>query len=355
MASASAQVRIQNWELSIGQSPLEPLHLLLVFRSPTPCPGPPLILEQLITYSSLFGLISRISPVMDSKTNSVSVPPADLVEVKKPTSLLIAQFFLFPLIIIAICVGIFLLFGYITYEQKSPREYLSQIRTGSETQRWQAAYELSNLISKDKDKLRDGDFVRDVIAVYRSSRDDDPRVRQWLALTMGHIGDSRAVPSLMDGLNDEKVENQISTLWALGSIGDNAAVPGILKQLRNNEATVRKVAAYVLGAIKDPSAIHELQVALNDPSPDVRWSAAMSLAQMNDATGADLLMNLIDRNYVSNIEGMTAEQKSELMVNAIKCLGILKFEPAHDKIFALSHSDADLAVRDASLEALKKF
>ena len=160
---------------------------------------------------------------METKSTSVSIPsPDELVEVKKPTSLLIAQFFLFPLIIIAICVGIFLLFGYLTYEQRTPGEYLTQIRTGSGTQRWQAAYELSTIISRDKQKAAGTDFVHDVIAVYRNSRDDDPRVRQFLAIALGRLGDKRSVTPLLDGLNDTQVENQISTLLALGLIGDNA-------------------------------------------------------------------------------------------------------------------------------------
>ena len=51
-----------------------------------------------------------------TKTNSPALPPdEDLTEVRKPASLLIAQFFLFPLIIIGICVGIFLLFGYMMF------------------------------------------------------------------------------------------------------------------------------------------------------------------------------------------------------------------------------------------------
>src|ERR1051326_1426936 len=67
---------------------------------------------------------------METKTTPIPIPPAeDLVEVKKPTSLLVAQFFLFPLIIIAICVGIFLLFGYLTYEQRGPIEYLNDIQS----------------------------------------------------------------------------------------------------------------------------------------------------------------------------------------------------------------------------------
>src|SRR5215813_4275495 len=103
---------------------------------------------------------------MDTQKVPVTLaPPEDLVEVKKPTSLLVAQFFLFPLIIIGICVGIFLLFGYLTYEQRGPVEYLSDIQTGSGSTRWLAAVELSNQISSNT-KLKSPEFVQKVLALY---------------------------------------------------------------------------------------------------------------------------------------------------------------------------------------------
>ncbi len=68
-----------------------------------------------------------LSTMEAPNTNSASLPPdEDLTEVRKPASLLIAQFFLFPLIIIGLCVGIFLFFGYLTYEQRTPADYLER-------------------------------------------------------------------------------------------------------------------------------------------------------------------------------------------------------------------------------------
>ena len=142
---------------------------------------------------------------------------------------------------------------------------------------------------------------------------------------------------------------------ALGSIGDPSAVPDITRKLEAKDPAIRRTAAYVLGALKDPRAAHALTVALNDSSDDVQWNAAIALALVNDASGADILTRLLDRNYVNKLDGVTSDQKTQLVINAIKCLGLLKFEPAKDKIAALSQSDPDLAVRDASLEALKKF
>jgi HEAT repeat protein len=292
---------------------------------------------------------------METKSTSVSLPTEDeLLEVKKPTSLLIAQFFLFPLIIIAICVGIFLLFGYLTYDQKTPQEYLNDVRTGSQL-RWQSAYELSNIISAQKDKIRNTDFVNDLIKVYQGSREGDPRVRRFLALTMGHLGDVRAVPALVEGLEDTDTENQINNLLALGSIADKSATASVVQRLGSNDPAVRKMSAFVLSAIKDPAAIHDLQIALNDTSDEVRWYAAIALAQVHDAAGADVLTKLMDRGYLDQLQGFTPELRSQLLINAVKCLGILKFQPAKDRILALSQSDPDLGVRGASLEALKKF
>jgi len=282
----------------------------------------------------------------------METPEEQVVEERKPTSLLVAQFFLFPLIIIAICVGIFLLFGYLTFEQRSPREYLKSIQNGSESQRWQAAYELSNQVFSDKEKL-DEKFVGDMIAAYRTA--SDARVRKFLAVAIGNIKDKRAVVSLVEGLNDNDPENQIYTLSALALIGDNSAVPGVEKQLKHSDPSVRKFAAYVLGALKDPSAAQALQISLNDVNDDVRWSAAMALARMNDSAGASVLMKLMDHQFVDSVTDMTPRQKSELMVNAVKCLGLLKYEPAQNKLRELSRNDPDLAVRNASLEALKKY
>ena len=294
---------------------------------------------------------------MDTKSTSVSLPPPDdLVEVKKPTSLLIAQFFLFPLIIIAICIGIFLLFGYLTFQEKTPQEYLTEVRTGSELCcRWQSAYELSNIISSKKDRIRNTDFVNDLIRVYQDSRTGDPRVRRYLALTMGHLGDPRAVPALVEGLNDSDTENQMNNLLALGTIADKSATPSVVEQLRSSDAAVRKMSAFVLSALKDPAASRDLEVALNDSNDEVRWYAAIALAQINNAAGAQVLMKLMDRGYVDQLQGFTGDQKSQLLINAVKCLGILKFEPAKDRILALSRTDSDPAVRSASLDALEKY
>ncbi|HEX4999381.1 MAG TPA: HEAT repeat domain-containing protein [Terriglobia bacterium] len=304
-----------------------------------------------------------------SKPNVTPLPTEDEAqEARRPASLLIAQFFLFPLIIIGICVGVFVLFGYVVHEERSPESYLNDIQSHpgdgyfERNTRGQAAYGLSNAIVANKERIQKTDFPEKVLAVYEKSR-NDANVRQLLALTLGQLGEVKAVPALLEGLGDSPIESKINALWALGAIGDNAAVPGVLGVLHHEDPAVRRMAAYVLGAFKDRAAVkdlagRDLQVLLEDRQSDVRWNAAMTLAQLGDAGGADVLMQLLDYDYVEKLDGLKPEEKATLRVTAVELLTRLNYEPAREKVAALSQADPDLRVRDASLkavESLKKF
>ena len=316
-------------------------------------------------------------------TNSSPLPPdEDLTEVKKPTSLLVAQFFLFPLIIIGFCVAIFVFFGYLTYDQRTATNYIDDIKSGSGQQRWQAAFELSNSVKKNPDRARTPEFIESLRDAFKDSPDEDINVRRYLALIFGEIKEPSAVPLLAEELTraeklktidwstkggfpflrpslatiaEDLVQQQIFTLFALASIGDNSAVPAVLEQVKNQDPSVRKIAAYASGVLGDPRAVDSLRPLLHDPKEDVRWNAALALALLGSDEGAELLMKVLERGYVDTLQDFTAEQKTELRVNAVIALTKLKYEPALDKIRRLGESDPDLKVRGAALEALKKF
>jgi len=315
--------------------------------------------------------------------NPAPLPPdEDLTEVRKPASLLIAQFFLFPLIIIGICVGLFLFFGYLTYDQRTPPQYLSDIRSGSGTQRWQAAFELSNLVQSNPREIGTPEFVESLMAAYKDSPDEDIRVRGYLALILGKLQAHAAVPLLLDGLlreeklktkqwegtgvfqlippplseiSEDLIRSQISVLWALVSIGDNAAVPGVLEQVKNQDPSIRLTATYVAGVLGDQRAVEPLRPLLNDTREDVRWSTAVALAQLGNSEGAEVLTKLLDRSYVDSLQDFALKQKTELRANACRALGKLRYQPALEKIRTVSESDLETDVRKACLEALKNF
>src|SRR5712691_4962544 len=148
--------------------------------------------------------------------------------VRQSTPFLVLQFFIFPLAIVAVCVTVFVIFGLIASEGKGPRQYLDEVRTGSANRRWQAAFELTKVLQAHKDPaLKDPRFVDEAVRTFRESASDDPRVRRYLALALGRLGDRRAVPALLlaakdsapDGAHPDP-ETQIYAVWALGAIGD---------------------------------------------------------------------------------------------------------------------------------------
>ncbi|HSP35456.1 MAG TPA: HEAT repeat domain-containing protein, partial [Thermoanaerobaculia bacterium] len=163
-------------------------------------------------------------------------PPGDLPR-ETPRTILF-QFVIFPLGVVMIGVAVFLLFGKLASNEQTIPDYLNDIRSGSSHRKFQAAYELSKSIKRGEAK-RYPNMVEQVVDVYRSSANDDPRVRQYLTLVLGKLGDKRASPALVEGLSDSVVENRIYALIALAEVHDANSVPAVIRATRDDEKDVR--------------------------------------------------------------------------------------------------------------------
>src|SRR5437867_6270781 len=130
---------------------------------------------------------------------------------ESPRSLLF-QFVVFPLGIVLVAVGIFFLFGKLATEEHTIPDYLNAIRSGSSHERWQAAYQLSKSLKRGEAK-RYPNLEAQVAALYVESKNDDPRIRRYLSMVLGTLGDRRATPLLIDGLgNDRDIDNRLYAL-----------------------------------------------------------------------------------------------------------------------------------------------
>src|SRR5213593_2793380 len=197
-----------------------------------------------------------------------------------PTSswVLVGQFFLVPVVIVALCVGIIVMFGLITGESRTARDYLEEVKAGKGSRRWQAAFELSKYLNhKNGARPEDPRLARDLGAAFRSAKEDDPRVRQYLALAMGKLRDTSAVEPLVESLDDSDADTRLYAIWALGELRDARAVEPLLKLGDSPDPQIRKMVAYSLGTLQDSRAVPHLKAALNDKSPDVSWNAALAL------------------------------------------------------------------------------
>lgn len=267
---------------------------------------------------------------------------------KVATPRLVLQFFLGPLLIVLFCAGVYYLFGLVVLDKKSPTDFLREIRSGSASERWQAAFELSRWFASSPDAARDPAFARELVALFRSSRHEDPRVRRYLALALGRLGDRQGVEPLVEALDDEDAETRLYAAWSLGALKDPAATPALVERLRSDDPGMVKMAAYALGTVGDRGAVPALVPLLGNPSTEVRWNAALALAQLDDAAGLSVLLEMTDDAATARIDGITERQRIDAATNALRALARLRDPRGLERIRDLERSSPYMDVRQTA-------
>src|SRR5262245_39943689 len=238
--------------------------------------------------------------------NSLVVAPA-----------LAVQFFLIPLVVVAVTAAVYIGFRSMLADPRGAREYLAEVQNGGAERRWPAAYELSRLMD-DPAVRADQSLAPALVAAFEAAKDDDPRVRRYLALAIGRLGPPlppEAVQALSKSLEEpdktgdsperaaagdwmsrftgwsaEDIgEVRISTIWALGASGDPEVAGRLAPMFASPDAGVRKIVVYALGALPGDGQLATLREALEDPVPDVRWNAAIALARHGDRQGVGVI------------------------------------------------------------------
>jgi HEAT repeat protein len=273
------------------------------------------------------------------------------------------QFFLIPLLVVGATVLVYIGFRSLLSEDRSAEEYLTDIRSGGSNRRWPAAYELSRLMADPEFvKREEAKLAPELTKAFADSKNDDPRVRQYLALTLGRLtpplpAETRQL--LVDALNDPDSQTRISAIWALGSAGEASATADIERQYRSEDAGVRKMAVYALGSLPAAVGNDTLVAALDDPQADVQWNAAVALARHGRHDGVPVLRRMLDRAYVErNVTRQPQPREDvdpvgEVMISGLRAIAALKEEALSEQVRALSTDDQNLKVRQAAIETLK--
>jgi HEAT repeat protein len=273
------------------------------------------------------------------------------------------QFFLIPLLVVGATVLVYVGFRSLLTEDRSAQEYLIDIQSGGSNRRWPAAYELSRLMGDPQFvKKEEATLAPQLVKAFASSTDEDPRVRQYLALALGRLtapipADGRRL--LIEALNDKDSQTRISAIWALGSTGDVTVAPEIERMCASDDAGVRKMAVYALGSLPADVGAATLVRALNDEQPDVQWNAAIALARHGRHEGVPVLRRMLDRDYVQR--AVTRQQQAqddidpvgEVMISGLRAIAALKESGLSEPVKALSHDDKNLKVREAATETLR--
>jgi HEAT repeat protein len=275
---------------------------------------------------------------------------------------LAVQFFLIPLIVVAIAVSVYVGFRSLLTDDRSAQDYLAEIRNGGSDRRWPAAYELSRLMADPKVRA-DRTLAPALVKAFEESKGDQ-QVRRYLALAIGRLDPpmpADAVTSLTHALDDPDGETRISVIWALGSSGDPAVLDHLipLYQSQDGDAGIRKMVVYALGALPGDAQIDTLRTALGDSAPDVRWNAAVALARHNRAEGIAVLRQMLDRGYVEQTVKRDVRQDqdqdpiADVMISGLRAVAALKDSSLKPLVSTISQQDRSMKVRQAALEALK--
>jgi HEAT repeat protein len=274
---------------------------------------------------------------------------------------LAVQFFLIPLAVVGVTILVYVGFRSLLTDQRSPQDYLVEIQTGGTTRRWPAAYELSRLMA-DPAVRADRDLGPALVDAFEKAKDDDPRVRQYLALALGRLDPplpAKAIADLTVALNDASGEARIMAIWALGSSGDASVVPELEPLFGSSDAGIRKMVVYALGALPGEAQIGTLRTALQDAEPDVRWNAAVALARHGNRDALPVLQQMLDRQYVEGTVTRNArpdadqDPVADVMISGLRAIAALKETTLRTPVETLSQQDVSMKVRQAALETLR--
>ena len=171
------------------------------------------------------------------------------------------------------------------------------------------------------------------------------RLREEAAQALGQLGDSRAIPALINAL-EWKYDSYLHSCAAeaLGEIGDPVAVPGLIVALTDGHARVKGHAAQALGRIGDPRAIRPLVSVLHwTRGRDAPWTAdvtAEALGRLGDEQAIPhLLTSLQDGGF-----------RTRSVAQALRQLGDTLAVP--EMIDWLGSCDSSIARRSQAAAAL---
>jgi hypothetical protein len=100
---------------------------------------------------------------------------------------------------------------------------------------------------------------------------------------------------LTDALGDAKhPQTRIQALAALGLLRSPRSEKMIVDAMRDDDVDVRTAAALAAGQTRDRNLTTPLRNLLDDKEPEVAFTAAVTLWKMNDKSGEDILMAVVD-------------------------------------------------------------
>jgi HEAT repeat protein len=273
-------------------------------------------------------------------------------ESKPVLKVLIHSFVVIPFLIAVLGVLFFTFINLLTREEHSPLDYLNDIKVGGANRRWQAAYELSQILNKPNSLTENQQFVSEMINLFRQVEHDDVRVRQYLALAMGRTGNPSFLDPLVEVLPNAREDNLPAIINALGNLRQAKAATALYSFLNHANPSVRLQTVIALGRLADKGSLEVLRKSLYDREPNVRWDAAVALAKMGDVSGNEVLLSLLNESYLEDFKEVDVSERDQAMLVAIKAAEMLNDPLLDEAIEKLSKTARNMEVRKIALRVI---
>jgi HEAT repeat protein len=119
-------------------------------------------------------------------------------------------------------------------------------------------------------------------------------VRSGAAAALGYLNDPRAVPALIEALDDENTIVRYQATVSLSKMKDPSALEPLIKAVNDKDPGVQYQAINALREMKDSRAVPALINALKDDSINVRYEAARALGEFDDPRELSLIGPMIE-------------------------------------------------------------
>jgi HEAT repeat protein len=137
----------------------------------------------------------------------------------------------------------------------------------------------------------------DLEAALADLKDTDPEVRAEAARRLAELEDQRAVPSLVNALDDASTRVRFAAALALWHLEPPEAVPAFIERVRTDPSwDVRAMCASYLGWHGNEQVVEVLIEALKDENESVQKAAIGSLGRIGDERAIPSLLPRLGHN-----------------------------------------------------------
>ena len=332
-------------------------------------------------------------PPLPGETDAASAP----VVVPAPPSFgrQAAQLVVIPALIVAVAVGVALLFGKIAGTAETLDSQLARLRQSSGggrmalgfqdpayKDRCLAAYNIAQMIPNLKasdERLKTSQALIDTLDHYVEPSEDE--LQLYLLMAIGQLGQPGGLDVITARLQSDRSkvrEGAIAGILAWPDVTQaKVALPTLTKLLADDSPMVREKAAAAVGALASPgdptviAALHQAMTfsgtgASSDVSDrEVAWNAAVALARLGDPVGSQFVARvLLDRRALAAMpaddSSSDAQQPMSPAIQDRVILDTLAVAPGMtdpvvwDKIQEIADKDPNRAVQAAARQVLSQ-